>query len=140
LALLYASGLRISELLSLRKTDILSEKNIIFVRSGKGKKDRITIFAENLKKIYHLYLEKYKPNYWLFEGIHRNKYSSTSVSKILKRSAKKVGINQNVTPHMLRHSFATHMLEQGVDLRYIQSVLGHGSSKTTEIYTRVKSF
>lgn len=139
ISLLYASGLRISELLNLRKTDILVEKNIIFVRFAKGNKDRTTVFAENLKKLYSLYLKEFKPNYWLFEGINRKKYSSTSVGNILKNASKKAGITQNVTPHMLRHSFATHMLEQGVDLRYIQQILGHSNSKTTEIYTHVTS-
>ncbi|WP_299677153.1 site-specific tyrosine recombinase/integron integrase [uncultured Tenacibaculum sp.] len=139
LALLYSSGLRISELLSLRKEDVLYDKNLIFVRSGKGNKDRTTIFAEHMKKLHKLYINEYKPNYWLIEGLNRKQYSSSSVAKILKRAALKAGISQNVTPHMLRHSFATHMLEQGIDLRYIQNILGHGSSKTTEIYTRVTS-
>ncbi|WP_442264535.1 site-specific tyrosine recombinase/integron integrase [Tenacibaculum sp. ZS6-P6] len=139
LALLYSSGLRISELLALRKEDILYDKNLIFVRSGKGNKDRTTIFAEHMKKLHNLYINEYKPNYWLIEGFNRKQYSSSSVAKILKRAALKAGISQNVTPHMLRHSFATHMLEQGIDLRYIQNILGHGSSKTTEIYTRVTS-
>ena len=139
LALLYSSGLRISELLALRKEDILYDKNLIFVRSGKGNKDRTTIFAEHMKKLHNLYINEYKPNYWLIEGLNRKQYSSSSVAKILKRAALKAGVSQNVTPHMLRHSFATHMLEQGIDLRYIQNILGHGSSKTTEIYTRVTS-
>ena len=139
ISLLYSSGLRISELISLRKKDILMEKNLIFVRSAKGKKDRTTIFAENLKKLYLIYIENYKPNYWLFEGYNRNQYSTTSIGNIIKKSSKKAKIDKNVSAHMFRHSFATHLLEQGVDLRYIQHILGHSNSKTTEIYTHVTS-
>ncbi len=139
ISLLYSSGLRISELINLRKQDILIEKKLIFVRHAKGKKDRTTIFAENLKVLFGLYIDNYKPNYWLFEGLNRNKYSTSSIGKIIKKSAFKAGIEQNVTAHMFRHSFATHMLEQGIDLRYIQSLLGHASSKTTEIYTHVSN-
>lgn len=139
ISLLYSSGLRISELINLRKTDVLLEKNLLFVRGGKGKKDRTTIFAENLKKLLALYLENYKPNYWLFEGYSRKQYSTTSIVNIIKKSTKLAMIERNVTAHMFRHSFATHMLEQGIDLRYIQSILGHESSKTTEIYTHVTS-
>ncbi len=140
ISLLYSSGLRISELLALRKKDLLPEKNLIFVRAAKGKKDRTTIFAENLKKLHLLYLKIYKPNYWLFEGTNRSQYSTTSVGNIIKKSAMKAGIEQAVTAHMFRHSFATHLLEQGVGLRYIQNILGHSSSKTTEIYTQVSSY
>jgi len=139
ISMLYAAGLRMSELLNLRKQDILIEKNIIFVRSGKGKKDRTTLLAEHLKPMLYQYLKSYKPNYWLFEGPNRSKYSSSSVNSIIKTMSKRAGITQNVSAHMLRHSFATHLLEQGLDLRYIQQLLGHGSSKTTEIYTHVSS-
>ena len=89
--------------------------------------------------MFGLYIDNYKPNYCLFEGLNRNKYSTSSIGKIIKKSAFKAGIEQNVTAHMFRHSFATHMLEQGIDLRYIQSLLGHASSKTTEIYTHVSN-
>jgi len=84
-------------------------------------------------------LKKYKPINYLFEGMNGGKYSPTSVAKILKKAALKAGLQKNVTPHMLRHSFATHLLEQGTDLRYIQELLGHNSSKTTEIYTHVSN-
>ena len=134
---LYSSGIRIGELLNLKKEDLFFEKNIIFVRGGKGKKDRTTVLSENLKKLFVLYLKQYKPNYWVIENHVRRKYSASSVQNVIKRAAKNAKINRNVTAHMLRHSFATHLLEQGLDLRYIQQLLGHESSKTTEIYTHV---
>jgi site-specific recombinase XerD len=136
---LYSSGLRKGELLSLRKEDIVFDKNLIFVRGGKGKKDRTTVLSSHLKKLLGVYLNEYKPNYWLIEGVGRHKYSPTSVGRVLSNAAKKANIQRVITAHMLRHSFATHLLEQGLDLRYIQQLLGHGSSKTTEIYTHVSS-
>ena len=139
LAMLYASGLRLGELLHLRKTDVHTDKNIIFVRGGKGKKDRTTLLAEHLKPLLYHYIEACKPNYWLFEGPDRTAYSASSVNKIIKTMGKRAKLERNISAHMLRHSFATHLLEQGLDLRYIQQLLGHGSSKTTEIYTHVSS-
>lgn len=136
---LYSSGLRKGELLALRKEDILYDKNIIFVRGGKGKKDRTTVLSKNLKKLLELYLTEYKPKYFLIESKSRGKYSASSIDKIIKKSAALAGIQRNITSHMLRHSFATHLLEQGLDLRYIQKLLGHGSSKTTELYTYVSN-
>ncbi len=137
IAMLYSSGLRVGELLNLRIPDVSFEKNIIFVRGGKGKKDRITILSEKLKIVLKKYLAIYKPNYWLFEGPNRKRYSRSSVNQFIKKSCKAAGIRQNVSSHTFRHSFATHLLEKGVDLRYIQTLLGHSSSKTTEIYTYV---
>lgn len=136
---IYSAGLRRSELINLRKQDINFERKIIFIRDSKGSKDRNTILSHFLSILLHKYLEEHRPNYWLFEGINRNQYSATSIAKILKRAANKAGIEKKVTPHMLRHSFATHLLEQGVDIRYIQTILGHGSTKTTEIYTHVSN-
>ena len=110
---------------------------MVFVRGGKGKKDRTTVLSDSWSVILKQYLEKYKPNYWLFEGVNRKRYSATSIVKIVRRAGERARIKQRVTPHMLRHSFATHLLEQGIDIRYIQTILGHESSVTTEIYTHV---
>ena len=134
---IYSSGLRRSELINLRKQDIVFENRILNIRASKGKKDRITVLSDSLAIVLKKYLEMHKPNYWLFEGPNRKQYSATSISKILDRAAQKAGIEMKVTPHMLRHSFATHLLEQGIDIRYIQTILGHESTKTTEIYTHV---
>lgn len=137
IATIYSAGLRRSELINLRKQDVFFDRKIIFIRGAKGKKDRTSVLADSLAIALKRYLDEYKPNYWLFEGVNRNQYSSTSIAKILHRGARKAGIEKKITPHMLRHSFATHLLEHGVDIRYIQTILGHGSSKTTEIYTHV---
>ena len=108
-----------------------------YINGAKGKKDRISLLSDNLLKLLRQYYKEYKPQKYLFEGQTGGKYSPTSVANILKKATFKVGIRKNVTPYMLRHSFATHLLEQGTDLRYIQELLGHNSSKTTEIYTHV---
>ena len=137
LLLIYSAGLRRSELINLKVSDINSERMIINIIGAKGKKDRISLLSENTLKLLRKYYKKYKPVNCLFEGMNGGKYSPTSVAKILKKATLKAGLQKNVTPHMLRHSFATHLLEQGTDLRYIQELLGHNSSKTTEIYTHV---
>ncbi len=137
--MLYSAGLRRSELINLRKGDVQYERKSIFIRGSKGRKDRTSILSETLSAELKDYLRSYKPNYWLFEGINRKQYSATSIANIVNRAAIEAGIEKKVTPHMLRHSFATHLLEQGVDIRYIQILLGHGSSKTTEIYTHVST-
>jgi len=137
LMLIYSAGLRRSELIDLKVSDINSERMIININGAKGKKDRISLLSENILRILRKYYKEYKPKEYLFEGAKGGKYSPTSVAKVLKNAANKAGIKKNITPHMLRHSFATHLLEQGTDLRYIQELLGHSSSKTTEIYTHV---
>ncbi|MGW8316960.1 MAG: site-specific tyrosine recombinase/integron integrase [Bacteroidales bacterium] len=134
---LYSAGLRRSELIHLRKHDIDFHRKTILIRDGKGKKDRTTLLSEALTSFLKEYLEEYKPNYWLFEGINRKPYSGSSIARIVEKAGLRAGIDKKVTPHMLRHSFATHLLEQGIDIRYIQTILGHESSKTTEIYTHV---
>jgi integrase/recombinase XerD len=134
---IYSSGLRRSELINLRRQDIVFENKMLIIRGGKGRKDRTSVLSDSLAIVLKKYLEIHTPNYWLFEGPNRKQYSATSISKILDRAARKAGIEMKVTPHMLRHSFATHLLEQGIDIRYIQTILGHSSTKTTEIYTHV---
>lgn len=137
LMMLYSAGLRRSELLELVPTDIDSENMRILVRDAKGSKDRYTILSVQALKMLKLYYKMYKPRHYLFEGAPANAYSAESVVKVVKEAALRAGVKKNVTPHMLRHSFATHLLEDGVDLRYIQSLLGHSSTKTTEIYTHI---
>ena len=137
LSLIYSAGLRRSELLNLKIRDIDSSRNLVRINGGKGNKDRQSILSEKFLDQLREYFIKYKPKKWLFEGVKEKQYSPSSISKILSRAAKVAGIQKRVTPHMLRHSFATHLLEQGVSLRLIQVLLGHNSSKTTELYTRV---
>ena len=137
LMLIYSAGLRRSELLNLKPTDIDSERMVIHINGAKGKKDRISLLSDNLLQLLRQYYKEYRPKEYLFVGQKGGMYSAASVANILKKAASKAGIKKTVTPHMLRHSFATHLLEQGTDLRYIQELLGHSSSKTTEIYTHV---
>lgn len=139
LMLIYSAGLRLGELVQLRRIDIHYERKQIFVFGGKGKKDRYTVLADRSARILKKYLAEYDPDYWLFEGQDGGAYSRRSVQAILRRGVERSGINPLATVHTLRHSFATHLLEQGVDLRYIQELLGHASTKTTEIYTHVRS-
>ncbi|MEQ8239793.1 MAG: tyrosine-type recombinase/integrase [Cyclobacteriaceae bacterium] len=135
--LLYSAGLRRAELINLKIEDIDSARMLIKVKEGKGKKDRLTLLANNLLIDLRKYYKAYHPKVYLFEGAGAEKYSATSIAKIISRAAQAANIKKRVTPHMLRHSFATHLLEDGVDLRYIQALLGHNSSRTTEIYTHV---
>ena len=108
--LLYSAGLRRSELLNLKITDVDLDQNLIYVRNGKGKKDRITLLAENIKPDLIKYLQDEVPSYWIIESPSRTQYSGTSVGNIVKTAAKNAQIMKTVTPHMLRHSFATHLL------------------------------
>lgn len=134
---LYSAGLRRSELVDLRIQDIHSDRGVIVILSSKGMKDREVPLSKELLIQLRKYFKLYRPKHFLFEGSGGEKYSHTSVRKIVEQAALRAGINRVVTPHMLRHSFATHMLEMRVNLRYIQTILGHKSSKTTEIYTHV---
>jgi len=137
ISLLYSGGLRRSGLLNLKLTDILSDKMLLKIRQSKGNKERYVGLSKYLLDMLRTYYKEYRPKEWIIEGQKGGKFSATSVLKIVKASARRVGIMRRVTPHMLRHSFATHHLESGTDLRYIQEWLGHKSSKTTEIYTHV---
>jgi integrase/recombinase XerD len=137
LMIIYSAGLRLGELTKLRLTDIHTEEHRIFVRDGKGKKDRCTLLAGKTGMLLQSYLACYKPVHWLFEGADGGPYSDRSVQAIFTAAKERSKINPLATVHTLRHSFATHLLEKGVDLRYIQDLLGHESSKTTEIYTHI---
>ncbi|WP_083634659.1 tyrosine-type recombinase/integrase [Saccharicrinis aurantiacus] len=139
LFLLYSSGLRIGELLNLKLTDIKRSEMQIIIKAGKGRKDRNVILSKKALSLLETYYMSYKPKLWLFEGQYGGRYSVTSVSNVFKKAQKKAGVVGRYTPHCLRHSFATHLLDEGIDLRYIQVLLGHSSSKTTEIYTHVSN-
>ena len=136
---IYSGGLRISELLELKISDIQSDRGLILIRNAKGKKDRTTLLGIKTLDILREYYKEYNPKEYLFEGINGGKYSSTSIQKILKKALYKTKIIKPVSIHTLRHSFATHLLEKGTNLRYIQTLLGHSSPKTTEVYTRVST-
>lgn len=137
LSLIYGAGLRISECIQMQIVDIDSANMRIWVRNGKGKKDRITLLSQDLLILLRDYYKVYRPKRWLFEGPTRQQYSTSSIRQVFNRAKIKARINSKATVHTLRHSFATHLLENGVNLRYIQQLLGHSSSKTTEIYTHV---
>ncbi|MDO6821357.1 site-specific tyrosine recombinase/integron integrase [Zobellia sp. 1_MG-2023] len=136
-SLLYSAGLRRSELLNLKIDDIDGERMLISVKATKGNKDRMTVLSPTLLINLRVYYKKYRPENYLFEGPDQKPYTASSVLKLTTSAAKRAGIRKKVTPHMLRHSFATHLLEDGTDLRHIQLLLGHSSTKTTEIYTHV---
>ena len=137
LGLIYSAGLRVGELISLELVDIDSDRMVIYVRGGKGKKDRTTLLSSKILVLLRAYYKRYRPVKWLFEGPNHSQYSQSSLRKIFIRSKAKAGIYKKLTLHCLRHSFATHLLENGTNLRYIQELLGHNSSKTTEIYTHI---
>ncbi len=135
---LYGSGLRLSEVLNLRVQDVYWDRNQLLIKDSKGKKDRYNPIGERIKELLVLYYEEFKPEYWLFEGQQaKQQYSRSSVSKIISRAAKKAGISRKVTPHTLRHCYATHLLDNGTDVRLIQELLGHKDIKTTLIYTHI---
>jgi site-specific recombinase XerD len=136
-SLLYSSGIRRNELIHLKLIDIESKRMLIRVEAAKGKKDRYTILSHTLLKDLRDYYKQWRPGVYIFEGMYGKQYTGQSVGKVVSNAAIKAGIKTTVTPHILRHSFATHLLEDGVDLRQIQVLLGHGSTKTTEIYTHV---
>jgi len=135
--LAYSAGLRLGEITNLKISDIDRERMQIRVVSGKGKKDRVTKLAHNFLNTLDEYLESYRPKEFLFEGEKGHQYSVSSLQTVIKEISARAGIKKRVTMHTLRHTFGTHSLEGGTDLRYIQNMMGHESSKTTEIYTHV---
>jgi integrase/recombinase XerD len=140
LSLIYTCGLRCGELLALKPVHIDSKRNLVMLKNAKGKKDRIAPLSPKILEMLRDYYKDYKPTTYLFEGQTAGMpYDARSLQLILKQALQKSGILKPVTLHWLRHSFATHLLESGTDLRYIQELLGHSSSKTTEIYTHVST-
>ena len=138
LTMIYGCGLRRGELLNLEPSHVDKERKLLIIKQAKGMKDRVVPLSDKMLTRIEEYREAYKPVVWLFEGQDRGKkYSEASLQEVFKHALKKSGIDKPATLHWLRHSFATHLLESGTDLRYIQELLGHKSSKTTEIYTHV---
>lgn len=135
LMLAYSSGLRLGEIIRLKLKDIDRERMQIRIEQSKGKKDRYTKLSGRFLPVFDEYLKQYNPVDFVFEGANGGEYSESSLQTVIRVAVKKAGIQKRATMHTLRHSFATHCLENGVDLRYIQSMLGHENSKTTEIYT-----
>lgn len=137
LKLLYGAGLRVSEVLALTLKDIDSANMLIHIRDAKGRKDRTVMLSEMLLADLRGYFFKERPKHFLFEGQNGAEYSARSIQALVKQIAEKAGITKPVSPHILRHSFATHLIENGTDIRYVQDLLGHNSIKTTELYTHV---
>ncbi len=138
--LIYSGGLRLGELINLKISDIHSEAMKIHIKQGKGKKDRYIMLSENVLKVLREYYKVYKPKEFIIEGLKGGKYSPKSVQSVFKRSLQNSGIRKKATVHTLRHSFATHLLDDGTDIRYIQELLGHKRLETTQIYTHVSSY
>lgn len=139
LCLIYACGLRRSELLNLKITRVDSNRKLLIISQSKGRKDRVIPLSAKILDMLREYYSLYKPKEFLFEGQSGGQYSEKSLESVLKNAIKKAKIIKPVSLHWLRHSYATHLLEAGTDLRYIQEILGHTSSKTTEIYTHVST-
>lgn len=137
LVTVYSLGLRSGELLNLKIRDIDGDRNLVIIKEAKGKKDRIVVLPGKLRMLLRNYFKEYKPQVYLFEGQKGGKYTSSSLAKVFKSAIKKAKIQKDASLHSLRHSYATHLLEQGTDIRVIQKLLGHKSIKTTQIYTHV---
>lgn len=138
LMLLYSAGLRVGEVVRLRMEDLDVDRGLLRVRGGKGGKDRFTLLAQRAAEAVRIYLEAFPTEEWIFPGARSDRHLTTrSVQRVVKRAAEAAGIEKRVTAHTLRHSFATHLLEGGTNLRVIQELLGHHSARTTQIYTHV---
>ncbi|MGQ9820137.1 MAG: site-specific tyrosine recombinase/integron integrase [Candidatus Kapaibacteriales bacterium] len=139
ISLIYSCGLRISECINLKIADIDSSRMLIRINQGKGKKDRYVQLSTKLLELLWEYYKLYKPTEHLFEGQFKDEYSPRSIQKILKNALQKCNIHKKITVHSLRHSFATHLVEQGTDIRIIKEILGHKDIRTTQIYTHISS-
>jgi site-specific recombinase XerD len=135
IAVLYSSGVRREELLNLKPRDIDSSRMLIRVRNGKGNKSRDTLLAHNTLKILRIYYRQYNPKEYLFEGFQSGvAYSATSLENVVKSAVRRAGVTKHIYPHSFRHAFATHLLEQGTNLKVIQKLLGHTSMRSTTLY------
>jgi integrase/recombinase XerD len=139
ISLIYSCGLRISECINIRISDIDSSRMLVKIKQGKGKKDRYVQLSYKMLKLLRAYYKEYKPQNHLFQGQKKDEYSAKSIQNVLKKAIARCKITKRITPHSLRHSFATHLLEQGTDLRIIQEILGHKDIRTTQIYTHISS-
>lgn len=137
LAMLYSAGLRISEVINLELKDIDVDRRQLHIKNAKGRKDRVVVLAESFIPLYKNYYMTYRPRNYFIEGPNYRKYTAGSIRNFLKQSCKRANIGKHVTPHTLRHSYATHLIENGVGLRYVQDLLGHSKPETTMIYTHV---
>lgn len=136
----YAGGLRITEACRLRPEDIDSKRMVISVRTGKGDKDRYTVLSARLLTYLRAYFRRYRPEEWLFPGHGKSGHITPEATRsAFRRATASIGISKRVTPHVLRHCFATHLLESGVDIEIIRVLLGHRSLRTTEVYTHVST-
>ena len=139
LTVIYSGGLRVGEVCRLKISDIDSKSMVIKITQGKGNKDRYTLLANHTLMLLRQYYRSYRPEDWLFPGEPSTKHiTERTVERVFEKACEKSGINKDVTVHSLRHSFATHLMESGVNLRYIQNLLGHRSIRTTVIYTHVR--
>ncbi len=137
LTTIYSCGLRLSEVLELKITDIKTQENVLLIRQAKGKKDRVVMLSPVLLELLRTYYKTYKPVNYLFEGQEGERYSERSVQQVLKNALRKADVISPASVHTLRHSYATHLLENGTDIRVIKELLGHNNIKTTEIYTHI---
>lgn len=137
--LMYSAGLRLSELLNLKIKDIDSDRLQVRIDQGKGQKDRYSILSKKVLDMLRVYVKEYQPKDYLFEGQNGGKYSAASIQTLMRKHVLLCKIHKNATPHTLRHSFATHLLDNGTDTRFIQELLGHKNISTTQIYTHVSS-
>ncbi len=137
LALAYAAGLRISEVISLKVKDVLLDEGLLHIKEAKGKKDRLTLLSDKLIDDLKILMNGKGANDYVFESERGGKLASRTASRIFENAMQKAGIVKEATFHSLRHSFATHLLENGTDIRYVQKLLGHANIKTTQIYTQV---
>ena len=139
LVAIYSLGLRLGEVLNLKVLDIDSDRMEVNIRHGKGNRDRVVFLPQNLLELLRKYFVKYKPKEYLFEGQKGGKYTATSTQKVLKKYLGLADITKKASIHTLRHSFATHLLEQGTDIRFIQQLLGHKNISTTQLYTQISA-